>query len=361
MSSMLLNVLKSLRQNKNMPYEKAAEIILKKYLHVGQGQRLFVITDTSRGFVGKISKNVYDYANSEKIDSEFIRQRAIDSGPCDQKVKGALEKLRKGDCLFICLNHKLGSLYPFFEKGLRLFIRQKGARFASMTGLLSLRKDREHDLLNMLTFDTEHMRKAGNALKELLSSGDKFEIKGVNGTRISCSATDRKAWFNSGKFDRPGTGGNLPAGDVVLFPIENSVNGKAVIDISVKIGPETVDVKKVVIKIENGLIEDIEGDSEVVGRIQEDLHHFSVINARSGMRPEAIKTIAEFGIGLIPGRLIGLSITDEKLLGVAHIANGNNFGRGGQNKCRGHREHLFWLEWLRIDNKKITPKAIYNL
>ncbi|MCD6558168.1 MAG: hypothetical protein J7K31_04025 [Candidatus Aenigmarchaeota archaeon] len=344
-----------------MSYEKVAEVILKKYFHIKQGERLFVITDTARGFTGKVSHSVFDCANSENIDSELIRQRAIDSGPCDEKVKKVFEELKKGDCVFICLNHKLGSLYPFFEKGLRSFIRQKGARFASMTGLLSLKKEREHDLVNMLLFDTEQMRKAGNALKELLSSGNDFEIKGIDGTRISCSISNRRAWFNSGKFDKPGTGGNLPAGDVMIFPVEDSVNGKAVIDISVKIGPETVGIKKIVMKIENGVIKDISGDSDIVEKMQEDLDHFAMINERSGMKPDAIRTIAEFGIGLVPGRTIGINITDEKLLGVAHVANGNNFGRGGRNKCRGHREHLFWLEWFRIDDKKVTPKAIYNL
>jgi leucyl aminopeptidase (aminopeptidase T) len=63
--------------------------------------------------------------------------------------------------------------------------------------------------------------------------------------------------------------------------------------------------------------------------------------------------IGELGIGVNPGsRITGNMLEDEKSLGTAHIAFGNNadFTGGGNNHSKIHRDYLFY---------KPTIEALY--
>jgi leucyl aminopeptidase (aminopeptidase T) len=61
--------------------------------------------------------------------------------------------------------------------------------------------------------------------------------------------------------------------------------------------------------------------------------------------------IGELGIGVNPGAAItGNMLEDEKSLGTAHIAFGNNedFPGGGENKSSVHRDYLFYKPTISV-------------
>ena len=75
------------------------------------------------------------------------------------------------------------------------------------------------------------------------------------------------------------------------------------------------------------------------------------------------KVIGELGIGINPGaRITGNMLEDEKALGTAHIAFGNNadFPGGGKNNSQIHRDFLFYrpaIEVKYVDgSKKVVMK-----
>ncbi|MFC2143911.1 hypothetical protein ACFLQO_00910, partial [Candidatus Aenigmatarchaeota archaeon] len=95
------------------------------------------------------------------------------------------------------------------------------------------------------------------------------------------------------------------------------------------------------------------GDKALVERMYNDLNNFSLINARQGFDSRGIFRISEVGFGLVPGKPIGLSLMDKSMAGICGIATGNSWGKGGRNKCRGHRKHLFWLRSIKVDGKLV--------
>lgn len=330
----------------------AAEKIIKDYLRVSSGERLFIITDRSSGFPFRLSKTCYDFSREMGIDTRIFRQNRISYGKADRRIVNLFRGMRKGDCLFLCLDGHLGSVYDSFGKGFRTVLRSRGVRFATMVGLRSLRNERA--FLDSLVTDLKEIRERGNAIKEMLDEGNTLEVSGKSGTRIRCSIEGRKAWLNSGEFFRPGQGGNVPSGHVSIYPVEGSVEGRVVLDIDVKIEADTVTVKEPIeFELDRGEISAIHGDKAIVERIYNDLNNFSLINAREGFDSRAIFRLCEIGFGLLPGKPIGLNLLDKSIAGTCKVSNGNSWGKGGRNKCRGHRSHLFWLKNAKVDSRTI--------
>ena len=81
-------------------------------------------------------------------------------------------------------------------------------------------------------------------------------------------------------------------------------------------------------------------DSELVKRISE----------LTNIDQDAM-VIGELGIGINPGaRITGNMLEDEKSLGTAHIAFGNNadFPGGGNNHSKIHRDFLFFNPTIEV-------------
>jgi len=332
-----------------MDYTSAAEKIIRDYLHIRSGERFFILTDSGTGFPARLAKACLESAVEYGIKTRLVKQKKISFGEPDSRTVRMLKSLKKNDCLFVCLLGNTGSIYSALGRSFRLYLRTAGVRFGTMVGLASLS---EPEVLLKAIVKGVERRELGRRLKEALDSGSELVVTGKSGTKLACSIEGRAAWANLGEFARAGTGGNIPAGSVNIFPVEGSINGTAVVDISVKVENNTIKARKPVkFLIENGEIVSIDGPDETVSRLYEDLNNFSYINSRQGLDPRAIFKVGELGFGLLEGKPIGLNLLDEKLLGTCHIANGNTWGKGGRIKCRGHREHLFWLGKLRIDRK----------
>ncbi len=336
-------------------FELAAERIVKYYLRVSPKERFFIVTDRSSGFPFQLSKACYKFSKDHGAVSKIMKQRRISYGPADRKIVNLFKGMRRNDCLFLCLDCHLGNLYDDIGRSFRTFLRSRGVRFATMVGLRSLRN--ENAFLNALSLDTDGIRERGRVMKQVLDGGKTLEVSGKSGTNIKCSIEGRKTWLNLGEFFKPGQGGNVPSGYLVMYPVEGSVEGRVVIDIDIKIEADTVPVKEPVeFELDKGEIVGIHGDKALVERIYNDLNNFSLINARRGFDSRAIFRICEIGFGLLPGKPIGLNLLDKSLANVCKVSNGNSWGKGGRNRCRGHRSHLFWLKNVKVDGKLIKLK-----
>jgi leucyl aminopeptidase (aminopeptidase T) len=100
--------------------------------------------------------------------------------------------------------------------------------------------------------------------------------------------------------------------------------------------------------VQNGRITKFESDDEeLVKRITE----------LTDVDDDA-RVIGELGIGVNPGaRITGNMLEDEKAIGTAHIAFGNNadFPGGGNNHSQIHRDFLFYrptIEAVYFDGTK---------
>ena len=103
-------------------------------------------------------------------------------------------------------------------------------------------------------------------------------------------------------------------------------------------------VKNMKITVEDGYATKIQGDrSRKLKKILEDI------------KDKDAYAIAELGIGTNDKAVItGNILEDEKVLGTAHIALGNNRSYGGKIDVPVHLDGVFHKPTIIVDNKKIS-------
>jgi leucyl aminopeptidase (aminopeptidase T) len=139
---------------------------------------------------------------------------------------------------------------------------------------------------------------------------------------------DGRSWLiDDGRIDSSGAFGNLPGGEVYVAPLRSGAEGVCVVDCSIAVEGLGMLAHPIRLEFHEGRIVDVGGGSEAeaVRRV--------IDEAGSGA-----DIVAELGIGTNDrARLTGKIITDEKVLGTAHVAFGHNKGSyGGDNEATIH-------------------------
>lgn len=188
----------------------------------------------------------------------------------------------------------------------------------------------EEMMYNSVNVDFNKMKLTAEFLINTLNKAEQLHISTDEGTDIYLGISNRN--FISDIGVKEGEMCNLPCGEIYTAPLETEADGVIVFnasigDIGLLKSPLKVFVKK-------GRIKKFESDNDdLVKRITE----LTEVDEDAWM-------IGELGIGLNPGaRITGNMLEDEKSLGTAHIAFGNNedFPGGGKNKSKIHRDYLF--------------------
>jgi leucyl aminopeptidase (aminopeptidase T) len=128
--------------------------------------------------------------------------------------------------------------------------------------------------------------------------------------------------------DQPGAFGNLPAGEVFVAPLATGADGICVIDRSIALEGEGLVDEPIRLTFRQGRIVAIEGGRAAAAA------RAAIAEAGAGA-----DVVAELGIGTnARARITGSVITDEKVLGTAHVAFGDNAspGYGGDNRAAIH-------------------------
>jgi leucyl aminopeptidase (aminopeptidase T) len=147
------------------------------------------------------------------------------------------------------------------------------------------------------------------------------------GTDCTFDLEGRSWLIDDGRIDNPSAFGNLPAGEVYIAPVRTGAEGVCVIDCSIAVEGLGILPQPVALTFREGRIVDVAGGSEA------DRVRAVIDEAGSGA-----DIVAELGIGTNDrARLTGKIITDENVLGTAHVAFGHNKGSyGGDNEATIH-------------------------
>ena len=148
------------------------------------------------------------------------------------------------------------------------------------------------------------------------------------GTDCTFDVTGREWKLDDGVLDQPGAFGNLPAGEAFVAPLATGADGVCVIDRTIALAGEGLVDEPIRLTFERGRIVSVEG-----GRAAESTR---TAIAEAG---EGADVVAELGIGTNErARITGSVITDEKVLGTAHVAFGDNASAsyGGDNRAAIH-------------------------
>lgn len=123
---------------------------------------------------------------------------------------------------------------------------------------------------------------------------------------------------------------NLPTGEVIVAPVEDSLNGKLVCDMA--IGGIGLIEKPVTIHARNGKVENVNTENAgVLKKIKAALNTDTWANS-----------VGEFAFGINPkARVVEEFLETEKILGTCHIAFGQNTDMpGGKNQSANHMDFL---------------------
>jgi hypothetical protein len=165
---------------------------------------------------------------------------------------------------------------------------------------------------------------------EKLKQAVKIEVTNPAGTKLSLSVKKRP-FFTDTQLDWDLMKWmNLPTGEVIVAPVENSLEGKLVCDIAVGgIGPVNAPVT---IKTKRGKVESVTCESgEILKKVQNSLHI-----------DDMAKVVGEFAFGINPkARFVEEFLETEKMQGTIHIAFGDNTDMPeGKNNSTNHMDFM---------------------
>jgi leucyl aminopeptidase (aminopeptidase T) len=183
--------------------------------------------------------------------------------------------------------------------------------------------------------DYRQLRLDCGVLENILNDASEIHITTDAGTDIRIGLRGRSAMVDDGDFSRPGSGGNLPAGEVFASPELGSSVGRIVFDgcmsyyDGVALLDETIEAEVV-----NGLITEISGASEAerlketLKRAEEKAYELEKAGKLGSGEVYArnSRNLGEIGVGLNrKAAITGNMLEDEKVFGTCHIAIGSNY------------------------------------
>jgi leucyl aminopeptidase (aminopeptidase T) len=172
------------------------------------------------------------------------------------------------------------------------------------------------------------VRELGEGLARKLRGAAQIRVTTPGGSDCTFDVTGRTWMVDDGVLDRPGAFGNLPAGEVYVAPLAAGADGVCVIDCSIALAGEGLVDEPIRVTFERGRIVAVEGGAAAEATRR------AIAEAGTGA-----DVVAELGIGTNErARVTGSVITDEKVLGTAHVAFGDNASPsyGGDNRASIH-------------------------
>ena len=343
-----------LRKNNLYELSEKLSLQLKKVfapcLNV-KDEKILVVGDTgseNMNIAAVMSGAYYLAAQQLSLDAKLVFQNVKSRGDiADEDVVNSLSDLPIGNAIILNMSDKLGNIKEL-GKSFRRWVKKKNHRFVSAMSLGDLKTDKVSQIIDAMdvsykTFQSNHekLRQEFDKTDEIHITTDAgtdfhYNIKGINGISVD------------GNYTEPGSGGNLPAGEVYAPPNGKRIEGKIVIDGSSRVQNGTILIKDpITLTVKDGNIIQIEGGKEA-----KELENTLNWAASVAKHPGSVRRICELGIGLNPkAKIIGATIVDDKVLGTAHIGIGSNYWFGGNIYAIIHLDQVFKNPKIEFDGK----------
>ncbi len=197
-------------------------------------------------------------------------------------------------------------------------------------------------ILGGCLIDYEALKSQCEALKKLLVNARYVRITDTKGTDLKLEIAGRRINLDDGiateeKHRAGDLGGNLPAGEVFIAPIETFAEGRLYCPLTTdKLTEENIKGARLVFSSGKLVLEKCSAE-EGEEAMKDTIRRMIELDMKKYQRKNAV-SVGELGIGLNPiiDRPIGYILTDEKIGGSVHVAIGNNQGYGGFNKSNLH-------------------------
>jgi len=320
--------------------KRAADVAMRDVLKARRGERVLIITNPERD-VRMISYALYGSALKVGAAPTVIIQPT--KGILDLAEDSVIYALRSEPEIALSISaDKLGKDRHAMKKN----YKYKGKSFDHIFNyLLAAKKIRSFwsPSVNLGMFkravpvDYAAMRRNCAKLKRVFDKAEEAHITTRKGTDLVIGLRGRKGKTDDGNFSKPGTGGNVPAGETFISPELGTGEGTLVFDGCISSDRGVILIRKPIKTVIKGnMVKSITGGREA-GLLKATLERAAKTTrrfAREGKIKKAdlpgylanIRNLGELGIGLNEKcRIMGNMLEDEKVLKTCHVAIGSNY------------------------------------
>ena len=317
-----------------------AENIINNVCKIKKNESVLIITNPATDF---IAQELYTAANQAGAKTSLIYQNSKTS--FDNAEKTVLAAIGTNpDVCFSISENKLGkdpdatanpykndNGEPFTHIFDYLLEGKKSMRAVWTPGIT---EDMYNRTVNINYGElAERCKKLGKIFENAIN----VQVTAAGGTNISVPVYGRKLMNDDGDFSKPGTGGNIPAGEVFISPLVGKCQGVIVYDGSMTFSDgDSILETPITCKVENGYVTEISGGEEAKRLLKTitEAENRSIEYEKNGKLPEGqgaiykknARNIGELGIGLNPAASItGNMLEDEKAFRTCHFAIGENY------------------------------------
>lgn len=321
----------------------AAKNALASVLGAAAGERILIICDHDRKEIGEA------FASGALSLGLWTRLALLPhpgKGVVRKKPDNHIKELITGHSVDIFINLLRGEAgeTPFRIQVIHLEARQK-KRLGHCPGvtLEMLTKG----ALALTEIEYGQMQKFADRLMSALTDVESVHVTCSGGTDVTMSVKDREFFTDTYVDWKTLKWMNLPVGEVIVGPVENSLNGVIASRGAVGgIGP----IKgKVEIRSKNGKAVKVSHSNKTVLK-----------NIKNALGTDRMSSyVGEFAFGINPHARIGNEFLEiEKIQGTVHLAFGNNSDfPGGKNNAGNHMDFLMLdpsVEVTKTDGKTRT-------
>mgnify|MGYP003317294987 CR=1 FL=1 len=266
-----MDVIKEIKNKINKKDRTPAQVVVQDVLAVKKGERALIIANPA---TAEISQELYSACEEAGAITTLMYQK--DKTSFDHANKEVLAAIGTNpDVCFSISNIKLGK-DP--KATANPYKTEDGQEFSHIFDFLLDGKKTMRavwspgitvDMMNRTAnIDYDELRHRCKKLDQLFEGAVSVHVTSPSGTDLEVPVQGRKLMFDDGDFTKPGTGGNIPAGEVFISPVVGDENNNGCEGVIVYDGSMTFSdgdsILETPIKctLQNGFVSKIEGGKE---------------------------------------------------------------------------------------------------
>jgi aminopeptidase len=328
---------------------EAAKNALENVLEANSNERIVIICDEEKRLVGEA------FAKGSLALDMWTRLVVLKQKGTRKEIPEWLQNVlvQKPDIYINLLRGNRGET-PFRIKLIKNEIQGNKSRLGHCPGVTV--DMLTEGALALTAKEYKSMQGYAEKLISILQDTVIVDVHNPEGTSLTLRTDDRK-FFTDTKLDwKTMKWMNLPTGEVIVAPVENSLNGKLVCDMAVGgIGKLSEPIE---VTAKNGKVEKVfSRDTDHLCRIKETFQ-----------TDKWSDVVGEFAFGINPkARFVDEFLEAEKMLGTVHVAFGANTDMpGGKNPSKNHMDLLISEPTVTVTKKDgktttIVEKGCFQL
>ena len=290
----------------------SARSVIRTCLQIRPFEPVLIVTDPESSAIGRA---LYEAA-AEVTDRTLMMMMPTSHKKGSEPPDYVAELMRNQDVVILATKSSLTHTKARINAS-----RTGRTRIISMPGI-----NENMFSIGGMTADYNALQKEISGLTSIFRRKRDVRVTSPGGTDIRFSIGAKWRTDDNGICNRPGQVMNLPSGRVFVFPKEDTMNGRIVIDGSWE---GNLMQEPIVMEVENGIITNI-SESEISEKINSIFAEVSKPLNKS--KAALVKTVAEFGFGMNSrAKVVGNLLEDQVVRGAAHFVLGDNSAYGGKN------------------------------